>query len=240
MNWLDMFRKKKKTFRTNFAKFSFESLESYPVFNYLHDSNSIFGPRELIRRRFSGAWYTCNTPSFDQVLPCHARYEREDEWVPINHAHEVDRNSDAGTVLPVALYIDGMIGLDIVNMVSGARRVVAVLRNSANCQCGCQGWCTPSGTTARHLPPLSNALGLGRQLCAICATTGRSLPALAASQPWRAKPIRASSVVAPGATGGPWTGYVLGWSRPKKTTGTLPLARRASAASLWPRLLSVP
>ena len=66
------------------------------------------------------------------------------------HAHEVVHSSNAGTVLPVALYMDGvpctkrdgMIGVHIVNMVSGARHVVAVLRMSASCQCGCKGWCT--------------------------------------------------------------------------------------------------
>ena len=57
---------------------------------------------------------------------------RANEWAPNNYAHEVVRSSDAGTVLPVALYIDGvpfakrdgMIGFYIGNMVSGARQVV--------------------------------------------------------------------------------------------------------------------
>ena len=57
---------------------------------------------------------------------------RANEWAPNYHAHEVVRSSDAGTVLPVALYIDGvpfakrdgMIGFHVVNMVSGDKHVV--------------------------------------------------------------------------------------------------------------------
>ena len=75
---------------------------------------------------------------------------RANEWAPNYHAHEVVRSSVAGTVLPVALYTDGVpctkrhgiIGVHFVNMVSGARHFVAVLRKSASCQCGCKGWCT--------------------------------------------------------------------------------------------------
>ena len=46
-----MFRK--NTFRTNF---SYESSESYRVFNCLHESNSIFGPRDLIQNEFRWAY----------------------------------------------------------------------------------------------------------------------------------------------------------------------------------------
>ena len=70
-------------------------------------------------------------------------------WAPNYHADEVVRSSDAGTALPVTLYVDGvpfterdgMIGFHTVNMVSGNRHVVAVLRTSASCQCGREGWC---------------------------------------------------------------------------------------------------
>ena len=156
---------------------------------------------------------------------------RANEWAPnYFHAHEVVHNSDAGTVLPVALYIDGvpftkrdgMIGFHIVNMVSGAGHIVAVLRKSASCQCGYKVWCIfyaelsgcrghfdhrlhrrgpPSVTTARRGKWVTksghNALEhpwLRRQLCVICAVTGLSLLTPATSQPGRAKPIRASCV----------------------------------------------
>ena len=45
MNQPKMFRKKKKTFGRISPSFFFESSESYRVFNYLHDSNSIFRAR---------------------------------------------------------------------------------------------------------------------------------------------------------------------------------------------------
>ena len=52
MNSLEMFRK--NTFRTKNSSFSFESSESYRVFNYLLGSNSIFRAARINSEKVSG------------------------------------------------------------------------------------------------------------------------------------------------------------------------------------------
>jgi len=52
--------------------------------------------------------------------------------------------------LPLALFIDGVsysqvdtaIGFWFVNLITGARYLVAVLRKALLCECGCKGWCS--------------------------------------------------------------------------------------------------
>jgi hypothetical protein len=65
------------------------------------------------------------------------------------HNHDVVRDS-THPVIPVAIYVDGvrylrregLVGFWVVNMVTHVRHVVAVVRRSRLCQCGCGGWCS--------------------------------------------------------------------------------------------------
>ena len=62
----------------------------------------------------------------------------------------VQRAGGESLLLPVALYIDGVaysqvdtaIGFWFVNLISGARYLIAVLRKASLCECGCRGWCS--------------------------------------------------------------------------------------------------
>ena len=55
-----------------------------------------------------------------------------------------------GPVLPLALYMDGVaysmtdtvVGVWVVNVITGARHVVGLIRKQLLCQCGCRGWDT--------------------------------------------------------------------------------------------------
>ncbi len=64
--------------------------------------------------------------------------------------HPVVKGEPLATVYPVDLYLDGvpttkkdgLIAFHVVNVITGARHIVAALRKSRLCQCGCRGWCT--------------------------------------------------------------------------------------------------
>jgi len=57
---------------------------------------------------------------------------------------------DGELVLPTALYMDGVpysltdsvVGVWLVNLVTGNRSLLAMVRKRLVCKCGCNGWCT--------------------------------------------------------------------------------------------------
>lgn len=65
-------------------------------------------------------------------------------------AHPVVRANPDSYVLPIGLFIDAVpysqtdsvIGVWSVNMVTGHRCLLAVIRKKRTCDCGCRGWCT--------------------------------------------------------------------------------------------------
>lgn len=65
------------------------------------------------------------------------------------YEHPVVRNT-SDDVLPVAIYIDGVaysqsdtvLGFWLVNLITGARHVMALVRKRIVCKCGCRGWDT--------------------------------------------------------------------------------------------------
>lgn len=74
-----------------------------------------------------------------------------DKTLPDDYfCHPVVRQHELGRVFPLQLFVDGvpttkkdnMIGFHVVNVVSGARHIVACLRKSRLCACGCHGWCS--------------------------------------------------------------------------------------------------
>ena len=78
----------------------------------------------------------------------HAR--RNGELPPAYWTHPVVRGArDDELVMPFALFVDGVgyslvdavIGFWLVNLISGARFLFAVLRKKTICRCGCKGWC---------------------------------------------------------------------------------------------------
>ena len=88
----------------------------------------------------------CNSyADFDSAL---ARYVSG--MPPAYTEHPVVLRSDPGTVLPLAMYMDGvqyttrgnLIGVWLVNMVSERHHLVLTLRTGVLCKCGCHGWCT--------------------------------------------------------------------------------------------------
>ena len=75
---------------------------------------------------------------------------KEEEWATNYSQHPVVRASPPGTVYPFALYIDGVpfskhdsfLGFWVYNLVSLKRVLVAVVRKSNMCDCGCKRWCS--------------------------------------------------------------------------------------------------
>ena len=74
------------------------------------------------------------------------------ELPPVYHEHRVVRDGAAAgvDVVPTALYVDGVpytktdgvIGWWLVNIASGRRHLLVVVRKRNTCKCGCRGWCT--------------------------------------------------------------------------------------------------
>ena len=88
-----------------------------------------------------------NPELVDQLRSSRAR----GEWPQAFENHVVVQNAGPDEdVWPVALYCDGvpltrqenMFAFYAYHMLSGKRHLVAVLRRSQICECGCRGWCT--------------------------------------------------------------------------------------------------
>ena len=69
---------------------------------------------------------------------------------PAYTEHVVVQQNRLGSVLPVAIYMDGVPysntdgvwGIWIINMVNMRRFLVGLIRKRITCRCGCKGWCT--------------------------------------------------------------------------------------------------
>ena len=79
---------------------------------------------------------------------CHAKTTN---GLPKNyHEHPVVKRNPHEDVFPVALYMDAMpysltdsvVGIWLVNLLSGQRHTMCIVRKRIVCQCGCRGWCT--------------------------------------------------------------------------------------------------
>ena len=78
-----------------------------------------------------------------------AEFVRDDKLPPVYMDHPVAKASGY-TAQPIALYVDGVpttnrdgvIGIWVYFMLSSQRHLVAVLKKSKLCKCGCLGWCT--------------------------------------------------------------------------------------------------
>ena len=76
----------------------------------------------------------------------------EDKLPPSYHSHPVVLSARAAgkLALPLALFLDGVpyshtdgvLGVWLLNIVSGKRHLVVVLRKRIICKCGCRGWCS--------------------------------------------------------------------------------------------------
>jgi len=74
----------------------------------------------------------------------------EGEWAENYRQHPVVLAAAGQPVLPLALYVDGVpftvhdsfLGFWIYNLITERRHLVAVLRKSQMCQCGCREWCS--------------------------------------------------------------------------------------------------
>jgi hypothetical protein len=72
------------------------------------------------------------------------------EWPPAYTDHPVVRAAAPGAVLPLALYLDGVpysksdgfLAFWVYNLLTMRRHLVAVLRKSFGCTCGCKRWCS--------------------------------------------------------------------------------------------------
>lgn len=101
-------------------------------------------PHEIIHREIS------ETPELRQQLEqaCRSDTFAENYW-----GHSVTKRFPKGSVFPLSLYIDGVpysatdsiIGVWIINMISGARFLCGVLRKRHLCKCGCKHWCSLHG-----------------------------------------------------------------------------------------------
>ena len=68
---------------------------------------------------------------------------------PAYHEHPIVQEADAAPC-PIAMYsdavpytnTDSVVGIWLINLTSGARHVIALIRKSVVCRCGCKGWCT--------------------------------------------------------------------------------------------------
>ena len=88
--------------------------------------------------------------------------------------HPVVQGALPRRAIPLALYMDGikyavndtMLGIFVVNLVTGRRHLVCSLRHRSWCRCGCRGWCSlwpifrvpalgPPRPGHRHAPQLS-------------------------------------------------------------------------------------
>jgi hypothetical protein len=75
---------------------------------------------------------------------------RDGEWSDSYLEHDVVRNAPGQSVLPCVLYVDGVrttrrdgvIGFWVYNLISMQRFLVAILRKSELCRCGCRGHCS--------------------------------------------------------------------------------------------------
>ena len=85
---------------------------------------------------------------------CRARLSehiRKHDLPPCYWEHPVvAASSEEEVVYPFALYMDGLpyshtdgvLGVWLVNLISGVRYLTAILRKKSICQCGCRGWCS--------------------------------------------------------------------------------------------------
>jgi len=72
------------------------------------------------------------------------------EWPPCYHSHPVVQQAKPAIAIPIAIYIDGIqftrrdniLGVFCNNLATGVHHLVAVLRKSWMCRCGCRGWCS--------------------------------------------------------------------------------------------------
>ena len=70
------------------------------------------------------------------------------DWPPLYTEHPVVTSNPGETVVPIALYLDGVptikkdsvIGFWVYSLVSMKRHLCAVIRKSSLCKCGCRGW----------------------------------------------------------------------------------------------------
>ena len=73
-----------------------------------------------------------------------------DDWPPVYRHHAVVLRCARGEAIPIAFYLDGVplakrdsvLGFWIVNLASGKRHCLVVLRKGFMCKCGCRGWCS--------------------------------------------------------------------------------------------------
>ena len=71
-------------------------------------------------------------------------------WGPVYDRHEIVVSSPGEVVVPLALYMDGVpftrsdgfLGVWVYNLHSWERHLVAAVRKSQMCACGCRKWCT--------------------------------------------------------------------------------------------------
>jgi hypothetical protein len=72
------------------------------------------------------------------------------EWTDAYRVHPVVVAHPESKVIPLAFYLDGisftksdtLLGIFVYSLHSMSRHLVAVLRKSHFCRCGCKGWCT--------------------------------------------------------------------------------------------------
>jgi hypothetical protein len=85
-----------------------------------------------------------------KVLEELAAARPHEEWARNYSEHPVVVANPAGTVLPLAVYLDGVpftrtdgfLGIWVYNLISWRRHLVAVVRKSEMCSCSCRKWCT--------------------------------------------------------------------------------------------------
>lgn len=100
---------------------------------------------------------------------------------PAYHTHPVVVANAGAPILPLALYCDGVpysrtdsaIGYWVINLLSGVRHLLAVLRKKMTCKCGCRGWCS--------YDPVSRFLKWTLSCCA----EGRFPQSRHDNEPWR-------------------------------------------------------
>ena len=69
---------------------------------------------------------------------------------PNYHSHPVVRSNADKTVWPLSLYVDGvpvtkrdgLVAVTMTNLATGHRWLLAAVKRSHMCRCGCKGWCT--------------------------------------------------------------------------------------------------
>jgi hypothetical protein len=93
----------------------------------------------------------CNEVLEDpSILERLATWTREGEWPPSYYDNDVVKKSAGKPVLPIVLYVDGVrttrrdgvIGFWCYNLITMKRFLIALLRKSETCRCGCRGWCS--------------------------------------------------------------------------------------------------